>query len=69
MSFNRLLYPLRLNADISLCYLRAVVLQEPLDQGNVIAIVFVDFCRVPFSETVCADSLIEYWLLPLSESD
>ena len=33
------------------------MLQKPLDQGNVIIIVFVNLCCVPLAEAVGADSL------------
>ncbi len=58
MSFNRFFNPLRLNADIPLRHGCVAVLQEPLHKGNIIAIVAIDLCCVPFSETVRADALI-----------
>ena len=58
MPFNRLLDPLRLNADVSLGHGGGAVLQEPLDKGNVIAVVLVDLRRVPLAEAVRADALI-----------
>ena len=58
MTLDCLFYPLRFDADVSLRHRRAAVLQEPLDKGNVIAIVAVDLSRVPFAEAVRADPLI-----------
>ena len=58
MSFNGLFYPLRLNADVSLCYGGAAVLQEALHKGNVIAVVPVNLRCVPFPKAMGADSLI-----------
>ena len=57
MSFNGLFYPLRLNADVTLCCACAAVLQKTLHKSNVIAIVSVNLCCVPFAETVGADSV------------
>ena len=47
---------LRLNPIIPLYDGGGAMLQKPLDQGNVIAIVLVDLCSVPFAEAVGADS-------------
>ncbi len=58
MPFNSLFYSLRLNANVSLRDACAAVLQEPLDQRNVIAVVSVNLCCVPFAEAVRADALI-----------
>ncbi len=58
VSLDCFLNPLGFNPYISLCYRCAAVLQEPLHKGNVIAVVAVDLCCVPFSETVSADVLI-----------
>lgn len=58
VAFDGLLYPLRLNADVSLRDRCTAVLQEPLDKGNIIAVVLVNLRRVPFPETVRADTLI-----------
>jgi len=58
MSFYCLLYPMRLDADVALCGACGTVLQEPLNKGDVIAIVFVYLCCVPFAEAVSADALI-----------
>jgi hypothetical protein len=33
------------------------VLQKPLDKGNIKAVIFVNFRRVPFTEAVGADAL------------
>ncbi len=56
MSLNRLFDPLWLNAYVALRDGGGAMLQKPLDQGNVIAIVLVDLCSVPFAEAVGADS-------------
>lgn len=56
MSLNRLLYSLRLNADIALCDCGGAVLQKALDQGDIIPIVFVNLCGIPFAEAVGAGS-------------
>ena len=58
MTFNCLLNSLRLNANITLRYGSRTVLQEPLNKSNVIAIVLVNLCRVPFAEAVGAYALI-----------
>lgn len=58
MAFDGLLYPLWLNANVSLCHRCAAVLQESLNKGNVIAVVLVNLRRVPLAEAVSADSLI-----------
>lgn len=58
MSFNRLLYPLWFDADITLCNGGGAVLQQSLHQRNIIAVVLVDFRRVPLAEAVSADALI-----------
>ena len=58
MSFYRLLYPLWLDADVALCGACRTVLQEPLNKGNVVAVVFVNLCCVPLAEAVGADALI-----------
>lgn len=50
--------PLRLDADVPLCDGGGAVLQEPLDQGNVIAVRIVNLCCVPLAEAVGADALI-----------
>ena len=57
MSFNRLFDPLRLDADIPLRDGGGTVLQQPLDKGNVEAVVPVNLRRVPFAEAVGADAL------------
>ena len=41
MTLNGLFYPLWFNADVALSHSRGTVLQEPLNKGNVITIVFV----------------------------
>ena len=58
MSLNCLLYPLRLNADVPLSHRRRTVLQESLNKGNIVAVVFVDFRCIPLAEAVSADALI-----------
>ena len=58
MSLNGPLNPLWLYAYIPLRDRRAAVLQEPLHKGNVIAVVSVNLCCVPFPETMRADALI-----------
>ena len=58
MSFDCLLYPLRLNPYIPLRHGGGAVLQEPLDKGNVIAVLLVNLSRVPLAEAVGADALI-----------
>ena len=58
MPFDGLLYPLWLDANVSLCHSGGAVLQKPLDQGNIIAVVLVDLRRVPLAEAVRADALI-----------
>lgn len=58
MSFNRLLDPLRFDANVSLRDGCAAVLQQTLDKGDVIAVVPVDFRGVPLAEAVRADALI-----------
>ena len=58
MSFDCLLYPLRLNPYIPLRHGGGAVLQEPLDKGNVKAVIVVDLCGVPLAEAVGADALI-----------
>ena len=57
MSLNRLFYPLRLNADVTLGDGGGAVLQESLDKGDVIAVGLVDFRSIPLAETVSADAL------------
>jgi len=58
MPFNRLFYPLRLDADVALCDGGGAVLQKPLNKGNVEAVVLVNLRRIPFAEAVSADALI-----------
>lgn len=50
--------PLWLNADIALCDGGGAVLQEPLHQGNIIAVCLVYLGGVPLAEAVGADTLI-----------
>ena len=58
MTLYRLLYPLRLNADVSLRHGDGTVLQEPPDKGNVIAVLDIYICGVKLAEAMCADALI-----------
>ena len=58
MPLNGLFNSLRLDADIVLSGLCAAVLQEPLDKGNVAAVVLVDLRGVPLAIAVGADALI-----------
>lgn len=58
MSFYCLFYPLRLDADVPLGHSGRTVLQEPLNKGNVIAVVFVYLGCIPLAEAVGADALI-----------
>ena len=58
MPFYRLLYPLRLDADVALYGRCGTVLQEPLNKGNIIAVVFVYLCCIPLAEAVGADAII-----------
>ena len=57
MILYRFLNSLGLDADVSLRGSRTTVLQQPLDQRNIITVGLVDFRRVPFAETVGADTL------------
>ena len=54
---NRPFNPLWLDADVPLCGGCGAVLKQPLDKGNVIAVVLVDFRCVPFTEAVSADAV------------
>ena len=58
MSLYRLFDPLRLDADVALRDGGGAVLQEPLDERDVVAVVLVDLCGVPFAEAVGADALV-----------
>ena len=58
MSLYRLFDPLRFNSDIPLRDGGGAVLQEPLNQGNVIAVILVNLCGVPLAEAVGSDALI-----------
>ena len=58
MPFDCLLYPLGFNADVSLRHCCGAVLQEPLDQGDIIAVLLVNLRCVPLAEAVGADALI-----------
>ena len=58
MPLNRLLNAQRLYADISLRHRRAAVLQEPLDKGNVKAVIVVNLRGAPFPEVVGGYPLI-----------
>ena len=52
---NRLLYPLRLDADIALCGGGGAVLQQPLDKGDIVAVILVNLRGIPLAEAVGAD--------------
>lgn len=58
MSLYRPLYSLWLNPNVSLRNGGGAVLQEPLDKGNIIPILEINFCRIPLPETMRADPLI-----------
>lgn len=58
MSLNRLFDPLGFHTDITLRDRRAAVLKQPLHERDIVTVVLVDFGGVPFSETVCTDSII-----------
>ena len=58
MSFDCLLYPLRLNPYIPLRHGGGAVLQEPLDKGDIESAVFVNLRCIPLAEAVGADALI-----------
>ena len=49
---------LRLNANIPLRGACAAMLQQPLHQRNIIAIIFINLRGVPFAEAVGADICI-----------
>lgn len=58
MVLDGLFNALGFNADIALCDGGAAVLQEPLYQGNIISVLFVNLRGVPFAEAVGADAVI-----------
>ena len=58
MSLYCLFYALRLYANVALCRGGAAMLQEPLNQGNIIAAVGVDLCCIPLPETMGGYALI-----------
>ena len=58
MILNCLLNFLWLNADVPLRGGCGTVLKEPLHQRYVKAVCVVDFCCVPFAETVGTDTLV-----------
>ena len=58
MILNRLFDPLWLDADVTLRGGGTAVLQEPLHQGNIVAVGLVDLRCVPFAKTVGADALV-----------
>lgn len=58
MVFNSLLYTLWFQPDITLRDRRTTMLQKSLNERDVVTVILVDFCRVPFSETMSADSII-----------
>ena len=52
----RFFNPLRLYADIALCYSGRAVLQKPLHKGYIIVVILVYFGGVPLAEAVGADT-------------
>ena len=58
MSTKCLLDALWFHADVSLCGGRGAVLQEPLHQGDVLAVVVIDFRCEEFTEGMSADVFI-----------
>ena len=58
VSLYRPLYPMWLYPNIPLRHSGGAVLQEPLDKGNVIAILDIYISGVKLSEAVGADTLI-----------
>ena len=54
MILNCLLNSLRLNADVALRGGGAAMLQQPLHQGYIVAVIFVNLRCVPLAETVGA---------------
>ena len=58
MLLNSSLDSLRLDADVFLRGRRTAVLQEPLDKGNVAAVVLVDLRGVPLAKAAGADAII-----------
>lgn len=56
MVLNRLFYPLWLDTDITLRGRGGAVLQQPLYQRYVIAVIFVNLRGIVFTETVGADA-------------
>ena len=49
---------MRFNPDAPLRYACGAMLQEPLDKGNVIAVLLVYLCGIPFPKAVGADTLM-----------
>lgn len=58
MILYRRFNPLWLNANIPLRGACAAMLQQPLHQRNIIAIIFINLRGVPFAEAVGADICI-----------
>ena len=58
MVLNRLLYALRFDANVALGGGGGAVLQKPLDEGDVIAVVLVNLRGIPLAEAVGADALM-----------
>lgn len=67
MSFNGFFYPLRFNSDVTLRCACATVLQKALHKGNVIAVLLVYLCGVPFPKAMRADALIAQVVTDKSE--
>ena len=53
MVLDSLLYPLRLNADISLCGGGAAMLQQPLHKGNIVTVKYFYFSGGSFVPPLC----------------
>ncbi len=47
-----------LNTDVALCNGCTAVLQKPLDKGNVITTVFIDFSGIPLPEAMGANPIV-----------
>ena len=58
MILNGLLNPLWFKSNITLCGGGTAVLQQPLNEDNVVAVVLVDLCGVPLTKTVGADAFV-----------
>lgn len=58
MAFYGSLNTLRFDADVALGGRRAAMLEQPLHEGNVVPVVFVNLRREPFPEAMGADTLV-----------